>query len=270
MPSSATITAFYTFAAGQRPRVGQVNSNFANLRGHLISIDPNSATASISGLYDLGSTEYRWRTAYVSKLDVSVTSTAALTLEAVAANEFNFKNSATTTTFRITPTGYVGQNTRACAGITTVAAIADVAASPVMSYATSGTGNLAGSTCTLSTNGRPVLLTLGPDINTSTAGPSGVLMDMTGVGTGIYHQTRIVVQRGGVAIAATDIKAKYVAGSIIQHFPSDIRFFDFVAAGTYNYSLNISILKAYEFNMTNAADVVKVQFKNVKLFAAEM
>lgn len=77
MPASATITAFYSFTANTKARASQVNSNFNLFRGHLLPIDP-TATAAATNTYDLGSTEWRWRTAYVRYLDFhSATTTGA-------------------------------------------------------------------------------------------------------------------------------------------------------------------------------------------------
>lgn len=69
MPSSATITAFYSFSANTKARANQVNNNFSAYRGHIIAIDPNTATAATTETYDLGSTEYRWRTGYFREVD---------------------------------------------------------------------------------------------------------------------------------------------------------------------------------------------------------
>lgn len=69
MPSTATITAYYTFVAGTKARAGQVNTNFSNHRGHNIPIDPNTA-AGANNTYDLGSTEYQWRNLYLKNAPI--------------------------------------------------------------------------------------------------------------------------------------------------------------------------------------------------------
>jgi hypothetical protein len=77
MPSTATITAFYTFTASTKARASQVNANFSNLRGHSLPIDPTAASAA-NNTYDLGSSEYYWRYAYLGTvLFRSSTSTGA-------------------------------------------------------------------------------------------------------------------------------------------------------------------------------------------------
>lgn len=67
MPSTATITAFYSFTANTKARSSQVNDNFSIFRGHLLPIDPNTQTA-INNTYDLGSSEYYFRTGYIKTL----------------------------------------------------------------------------------------------------------------------------------------------------------------------------------------------------------
>jgi len=48
-----------------------MNNTLANFRGHLIPIDPNTIAADSTGSYDLGSTDYRWRTVYAQALNAS-------------------------------------------------------------------------------------------------------------------------------------------------------------------------------------------------------
>ena len=66
MPSTATITAFYTMVAGARARAQHVNVNFDNLRGHLIPTNTDTATASHQ-THDLGSTDHQWRRIYLKE-----------------------------------------------------------------------------------------------------------------------------------------------------------------------------------------------------------
>ena len=67
MPSSPTITSFPVFAPRTLITSADHNTNFSNFRGHMIPIDPNTATASDS-TYDLGSTEYAWNNLYVNNI----------------------------------------------------------------------------------------------------------------------------------------------------------------------------------------------------------
>jgi len=65
MPSTATITAFYSFVALTKIQSAQVNNNFSIFRGHIIPVDPNTATAGASGTYDLGESTHYWRGNYL-------------------------------------------------------------------------------------------------------------------------------------------------------------------------------------------------------------
>lgn len=66
MPSTSTITAFNVFSSGTLIRSGAVNTNFSVYRGHIIAVDPNTATLS-DLTYDLGSEGYRWKRAHVQE-----------------------------------------------------------------------------------------------------------------------------------------------------------------------------------------------------------
>lgn len=70
MPSSATITSFYSFAALTTIRSSEVNTNFSNFRGHLLPIDPSTATAATTMTYDLGSTDHAWAAIYGKNLNL--------------------------------------------------------------------------------------------------------------------------------------------------------------------------------------------------------
>lgn len=81
MPSSATISSFYSFNPNTKARSSQVNANFALFRGHVIPIDPNTQTAATTNTYDLGVDDHRWRTSYLKSIDLySSTTTAGLIL----------------------------------------------------------------------------------------------------------------------------------------------------------------------------------------------
>lgn len=85
MPSSATITTYYTFTANTKARSSQVNNNFGLYRGHNIPIEPLTATAA-DMLYDLGSAGYRWRDGYLGTVNLAgSTSTTAVTFKGLTA-----------------------------------------------------------------------------------------------------------------------------------------------------------------------------------------
>lgn len=80
MPSTDTITSFYSFTAQTVIQSAQMNTNFSNFRGHLIPIDPSTATA-INNTYDLGSGTYKWRRVYGKPwLTTYVATTGSMTI----------------------------------------------------------------------------------------------------------------------------------------------------------------------------------------------
>lgn len=238
MPASATITAasFYEFSPGSRPRVGQMNANFSALRGHLIPIDPNTISAANLS-YDLGSEDYRWGTVYTRKLDISVTTTA-LVIEPNASNHYVFKNGASTTA-TITDTGFVsGYNKTPCAGFTSTAAVGDIARSSAITTMTiTGAGHIAGTTCTLSTLGRPVIVVLQPDLG-ATASSSFVRSYVTGGAVSGTFQCDVSLVRNGSITATINFTAGRNDNNI--YFPTSFfRFTDFPSQGAHNYSIYV-------------------------------
>lgn len=102
MPSSATITAFYSFTAGTIIRSAYVNNNFSTFRGHIIAVDPNTSTAAATGTYDLGSTEYRWRNVYGKSYPLVQSTTGSVTF--TSAHDVVLMNSTAATITASLPT----------------------------------------------------------------------------------------------------------------------------------------------------------------------
>lgn len=71
MPSSATITTFYSFSPQELIRSAYINNNFSAFRGHFLPIHPNTATAATSATYDLGASDHRWGTVYCTSLNAT-------------------------------------------------------------------------------------------------------------------------------------------------------------------------------------------------------
>lgn len=69
MPSSATITSFYSFTALTTIRSADVNTNFSTFRGHIIPVDPTAAS-SPTITYDLGADGHAWRNVYAKGLHI--------------------------------------------------------------------------------------------------------------------------------------------------------------------------------------------------------
>lgn len=75
MPSTATITSYFTFTANTKARSTEVNNNFSVYRGHIIPV--NTDTASASNLtHNLGDSTHRWNNAYMKSLFLGSTTTS--------------------------------------------------------------------------------------------------------------------------------------------------------------------------------------------------
>jgi hypothetical protein len=159
MPTTATITAFYTFASSGRARASYFNENFSNFRGTYLSIDPFTQSAT-DLTYSIGSEEHRWRSLYLKDIDLETsTSTSTLsilgdTTTTLGAFKFNIEG---TESFRIKDTGFVGVNITP-SNVTNTAAIGQFAISNTLTVAspTTTVTMIPNSTLTISTVGRPV------------------------------------------------------------------------------------------------------------------
>lgn len=87
MPSSNTITAFHSFTALTQIKSAEVNTNFSNYRGHIIPVDPSTATAGATMTYDLGGETHLWRGLY-NQYQVMYLNTAGSAPAAPAANHY--------------------------------------------------------------------------------------------------------------------------------------------------------------------------------------
>lgn len=216
MPSTATITAFYTFAANTKARANYVNTNFSNYRGHIVAIDPNTATAAATETYDLGSTEYRWRTGYFREVDFKSNTTTGQALQivgdtAAGSGAFNFHVGSTLPAqigyngfqgnlyghlnkpIELTTTGSTGQITRV-----------------ILSAATITTNNtyINGASITITTIGRPVEIVLQGD----TSSPLSVFYN-TISGSGHNPYGRFILYRASTVVDQLYIGHAYAGGS---------------------------------------------------------
>lgn len=64
MPSTNTLTAFYSFTPSTLIQSSQVNNNFSAVRGNFIPIDPTASAAAPAFTYDLGGYGHEWRGVY--------------------------------------------------------------------------------------------------------------------------------------------------------------------------------------------------------------
>lgn len=70
MPSTQTITAFYSFSPGSTIRSSEVNYNFSIFRGHIIPVDPTTSAAATTRTYDFGASDHAWRYTYTQQLNL--------------------------------------------------------------------------------------------------------------------------------------------------------------------------------------------------------
>jgi hypothetical protein len=236
MPVNATITSFYSFTANTKARASQVNTNFSNFRGHILPTDPNTATA-INNTYDLGSNEYKWRNSYIENMFIGYTSTGWSMIDSTTAvGAVHFKKNGVTkkaiydVNGAYTSSAYAGQ----------------VAKSPIFTASSSipnaSSQNLSGSTCTLETVGRPVLLCINPTdfsasaIIVSAAVPTpniefhlGFMRSATTLPS-FFHK---VVANPGTA-TGLNLQKYFNFG--------EFTYTDLPVAGTYNYSIYYRVI----------------------------
>lgn len=193
MPSSATITTFYTFIPNSKARASQVNANFSVFRGHFIPIDPNTQT-SANNTYDLGSSEWRWRSVYTKEVNLlsNTTTGGALKLygETAGSVPTAIFSIAGTERFKVSQYGGYGA-TLAISTDGTDPGVGGIC----YSVGTIATANListfntitavSGSTVTLSTIGRPLDFFFTPGGGSFLGTPGGVtLIGNTATGLG--------------------------------------------------------------------------------------
>jgi hypothetical protein len=225
MPSTATITSFYTFASNTKARASQVNNNFDVFRGHILPIDPNTQTA-INNTYALGSTEYRWNNLYSTEINLTGATTTG--------NIIVVRDTATTTTEALLKFGTTEISRFNQYGIkkhtlnaTTSATYYGLAASPHISqgYATTGATSFPNSTITISTLGNPLEFFFIP----STATTSHIAANGA-----TETNSFISILQNGTTIATSQL---YSSALDILYPAGSFRFVIPLAAGTYNFHL---------------------------------
>lgn len=240
MPSSATITSFYTFTGGNRARSSEVNSNFGNLRGHIFPVDP-TITAGSNNTYDLGSSEYRWRTAYAQIVDISITTTAAMTIEGGAGGSMDFKVNGTRV-LAVNDSGLVAVNATP-RGITTSAVAGLLARSASINTTITSAGHIAGSTCTIVTVGRPVMLGVNlVALNTNISYLEAFKAFFVGVYTAAeISNINFHFVRDGLILPGVGMGVNYPTFFWSQKYPvGAFNFVDTPGGGTHTYALYIS------------------------------
>lgn len=269
MPSTATITSFYTFAPSSKARASQVNANFDNFRGHIIPIEVSTVT-SANVLYDLGSTDYRWRTLYVREIDFASNTTTGSTIQVKGATSGSapyiswFVAGSERARFSeagvrsIPASGYSSFTTTALAG-----GIAGSSPINLSSYSASATeANVTGSTITIASLGNPIDVRLHAVANTTGSDNLSTTTQRSATGSGGAY---VYLYRDAVKIGRFDNFIGQFTGLITLEVPcTTIQSVDFVPAGTYNYYLKVAGL-AGSGGVTSST----VSIQNARLIAWE-
>lgn len=235
MPSTATITAFYSFTANTKARATQVNNNFDVFRGHIIPINTATTTAA-DNTWDLGSLEYNWRNVYAKNFWIGHTSSGWSISENTTSSDHLVINQSGTSRF------IVGKDQ----GYTTSAAYDQFARSALLSTNTSVNDNCG--TITVQCINRPVMVGLSSfDVFTASAG-STIYGSYIGArnNSGSTNASFVTfgIKRNGTLIGEQTI-VTYAdtigASGFSNRIPANLTFFDFPGAGTHNYSLFIGV-----------------------------
>lgn len=267
MPSTDTITAFYTFLRARPARASQANANFAALRGHMLPIDPNTATA-ISATYDVGALDSRWRALYSRTLDLSQTTTTSRTVSATTGGSFIFKEGSTEMLRVTAPAYFLSGYAAGDIGVTTSSVAGGFAVSSVLNTTwTTPAGDIAGTTLTIATLGRPVMVGLIADNSTLTASFVALKTgDATTTSNRFQAKATISLKRDGVIVQAFLLRSGMWCDSASIP-PGYIDTVDFAAtAGSHTYSLHIDGITTFSSSVTLTA----LQLSNVRLYAKEV
>lgn len=242
MPSTATITAFYNFSANTKARASQVNINFDNFRGHMLPISPTTATGS-NLTYDLGSVDYRWRSVYAQSLDFlsNTTTSQQIVLQGSTSGGETFlsMNINGSETARVGPGGLQNLRTSALLGYTTSAAAGGFA-SRIVDLASAGTTtatNIANSTVTISTIGRPISSKILAVAQTSSSSYFSATQNLN---TSASWFTEITLIRdNSVSCGTFSMNFTFGVTTTGQNFliPSSLQYMDFPASGSHTYHL---------------------------------
>lgn len=239
MPSSATITAFYTFTANTKARATQVNGNFDVFRGHLLPINPNTQSAA-GNSYDLGSSEHRWRTSYTQSIDLQSNTTTGNALQIIGETT----SSTPAIIFKIggTEVSRIQQTSYAFSAGTTGAFFFGTSTTDLV--------NLLASTVTVSSNGYPVEFELVPSDGSQASGIGAEATLTSGANVSAYVEMRayrntttsqIGYQIMWLNLNRATSSADFLEISSHQMPISSFKFFDYSAGtSTNNYFFKVA------------------------------
>lgn len=162
MPSTATLTSFYSFTAGTKARASEVQNNFSVFRGHLLPINPNTV-AAIDNTYGLGSSEYRWASVYTGVVEAVTSTGLAVKIGGVtkAVIDTNGIDGAYLKTASTSLTAFSDKrvkNSTTAIGAGEIGFMSSILESGLS--VGSGTVNIAGTTLTIVSTGRPIGLNM--------------------------------------------------------------------------------------------------------------
>ena len=271
MPSSATITAFYVFSPYNKARAIHLNSNFSIFRGHTLPISPSLGSATDQE-YDLGSTDHRWRTAYISSVSLSQSVGSYNVISGTTAGGIKIVNDQTTT-FSVLGNKFQGVNSTPCNPTLTAAIGSFARSAPINITITGATTDLAGSTCTITTIGRPVMVGL---MNVGdTSGASGIAFTGLTLGVATPNHVHVSILSNGSTISAMNMRTgnlgvyTYTGNSVgtantnIFYPSGSFAVVYFPAAGTYNFSIGLG-------TTSTTISQSRVELVNVRTFAIEL
>jgi len=257
MPSSATITAFYEFAANTKARASEVNSNFSVFRGHLIPIEPLTIAAS-NITHDVGSDEHRWRTGYFKYMDFDRnTSTSSFYMHTdpntTASELLIVRDSATVG--RINDQGYINIGGMDASASSVLGGLARTAAGITFDTLSSSLlveHNIGGSTLTIQTTGRPLAFGL-------VSGYISVSKETApAIAPGAGH-VQLDLKIGGSQFLSMNVGATHdntvTAGDApILIYPSSIfnGVIEYATTGTHTISLSAFIANGVRLTISNA------------------
>ncbi len=264
MPSSATITSFYVFSPYTKARAIHLNANFSNFRGHIIPTSPSQGDGSDQE-YDLGSTEYRWNYAYLSGINLSISSGSSHVLSGTTDGGFKFTKGETTT-FSVLDSYFQGQNATPMEQ-TSSASIGDIAKSAAINSNFINTTIITSSSIYIESTGRPIFIGLKAVENTS--GASGLFFDpfyYVSASSSFVVKLSFNVDSVKYEMEITTDEVAFGADTycVFSYCPTNFNIIHFPeTAGTYNIYLSASISHS-------VGSATSAYFSNVKLIAYEL
>lgn len=244
MPSNATVTAYYTFVANTKARAAEVNSNFSLYRGHIIPIEPLTATASNIS-HDLGSREHSWRVGYLQSLQVrAATSTVDFVIQgqtSVTAGAAEFLFGSTTIASMDITNGIYRQSLENAANRMTTTSLSTAQFSFTTTVST--WVNVTNMSLTIAVKKSMVeisLFGLAGDSATTESIIRSTSSSIASLALRVIRDTTTSVVSDGTILLQNSYTATGGAIAEVNMAASSARWFDNPGAGTYTYKLQAS------------------------------